>query len=1242
MTLLLLPGKKVPYYFGYKGINMKIQFRFKSLRNRLTFWFLVVALTPLVLISIVCYHQRVNSAMEREMSKLTAIRELNVNKINEWIDERMSDILTMAYDPEIRSLGKVFKGNGLANENRQILKSVRENLNYLVKNHEDYSEIYIINPLTGNIEVSTNKLFIGENRSTNSYFTEPMRTQKVYIKDIFYSKNLKIPSMTISVPIFCNPHRNQHIIGILVTRLNLERSIFAMLMNRPGLDKTGETIIVNKDLFALNELRGYPGAPLRLKIDARPAILAINGESGIIESKDYRGEKVLAAYGFIDKTGWGFIAKQDMDEINAPAKEMLINFLAMLIASVAAVCIAALFLSRNIARPMLEMAEVSKKIQEGDITARNRIFTSDELGFLAKSFNNMTESLERQMRIHRAVTNITESMVAAAEIVSFRKILLEKLIEITVSDYGVYYVKREESDIFDHLYSIGITADLLEPYDASFFEGEFGKSFRSKKISRVRGIDKNTVFQFKTFTGSVMPKEIITIPIVVNDTVRGMIALACVRPYSQVVPEILDKVWIGMNIAFSNLVANEKTRALARELKDKNQELETQTEQLLSHTYELRQQSKVLQKQNIELEIKRHEVEEANNLKNQFLSNMSHELRTPLNSIMGLSRVLLMQAKEKISNEEARYLEVIERNGKNLLDLINDILDLAKIESGRIDLHPELISPLLLVEMIMESLEPIVREKGIYLKPDFPEDFPHIVSDEARLHQVLLNVIGNAVKFTEKGGVTVSGKCDDHKIQITVSDTGIGIPKKEIQYIFDEFRQIDGSAARKYEGTGLGLAIARKSVHMLGGAISVESVPGKGSTFAVTLPLSRKEIRRTDPGSLANQETEIKPKQKTVLVVDDDPDIVKLIAKNLIKNGYNVIAATSGEEAIRLSLIHRPFAITLDIFMPDMDGWEVLQKLKAMPDTKDIPVIVVSMNDDTETAFALGATGYVSKPLKEDSLISEIHKIDIKNRLLSTKCQVMIVEDNEFERAQMVKMIENAGMSAFSVENGLQCVSQLEDEVPDIIILDLVMPEMDGFTVLEKIRSHGRTAGIPVIIVTSKDLTNYDRKRLSGNVSSILTKNLSTPRELIAEIITILSDLELSWKSGKSGYAGDAEAKRILIIENNPDNLTTINAVLQDRYTIIHATDGRGGFRKVLSEKPDLVLLDMALSGIDGVTIVNKIKNNQELKHIPVIALTAQAMKGDREQILRAGCNAYLSKPFDPDELVMIIEKWMR
>ncbi|MFH1155247.1 MAG: response regulator [Pseudomonadota bacterium] len=1343
-----------------------MKFRFKSIKTRLKVWFLLVALLPLVLACSIISWQRVGVIKANVFDKLAAIRDLKAGEINFWLNERVGDVHAFSRIAESENIGAVLSGSAESAEGVKTRKNLAVMLSRIIGSYSDYSELFIVSGKSGKVVVSTESSREGEDVSGIRYFTEPLRTGEACISTIYESRTLTRYAMEFSAPIFRHSDSGKSALGVLVARIDLEHSVYPLLLNRTGLGNTGETLIVNRNVVALNELRWYTGAPLKLKIDATPALLASQGKTGVVEALDYRGEKVIAAYTYIPSTGWGFVAKMDLAEVYVPIRALLGNILILVLVVGAAALLLSAVLARSTTQPILDITEVAKRIREGDLTARNRISSTDEVGYLAESFNQATEAVALRIGMEKQNADLAETLILPKEVAGFARKVLEKFMAITQSQMGAFYCRREGEARFEPLAAIGVNAGLMEPFDAERFEGEFGTVLATGRMSHIRSIAQDTLFTFKTFAGTAVPREIITLPVMVDQEVRAMICLASLGGYSQAALTVMGQpAFIGLNTAFANLLANERTRDLVDALLKSNQKLQTQQEELEAQAEEMRQQSEELRSQNGELARQRLALEEAGRLKSQFLSNMSHELRTPLNSILALSRVLMMQATAKLSTEEVNYLDIIERNGKNLLTLINDILDLSRIEAGRMDVNPKRFSLRLTLDNSIESIAPIAMEKGIEIRKDIPGDLPLIESDEIRVSQILQNLIGNAVKFTDAGHVTVSARNDSGKISVRITDTGIGIGETDLPFIFDEFRQADGSSSRRHEGTGLGLAIARKAARMLGGEISVRSELGSGSVFTLTLPMVWQGTAPVYEPAVKQRLPVNKPVPRTVLVVDDDPAMTAMISRYLVQEGYSTITATSGPEALELAERDLPFAITLDIIMPEMDGWEVLQSLKENPVTRGIPVIIVSIFEERETGFALGAVGYVTKPVIRRQLLSEIEKIGKPGTRL-----IMIVDDNGLDRQAIRQIIEKAGLTAVEAFDGASCLELLERQIPDVLVLDLMMPEPDGFSVLERIRSNPETMDLPVIVVTAKDLTDEDRVRLTGNVFSVLEKTQATSETLLAEIKRILAGLEpVSKHSGmlrpaaaprilivddnesviiqvksvleSAGFAADVarggqeafdyvsgtipdgiildlmvpeidgfavlekirgtaetvkipvliltakdltpedfrklsannvqqlvqkgdinrdsllfkvrsmvdrrvrvvrEPATLLVVEDNFDNMTTVKAILQGRYRILEAMDGEQGLRLAEKELPDLILLDMALPTMDGFRVVRNLKDDKTMNSIPVIAMTAKVMKGDREKALEAGCDDYMAKPLDAERLLKMIESWLQ
>ncbi len=1115
------------------------QLRYKSIRTRLTYWFLLLALIPLLMALVATYFQQVTIIEGQTFDKLTAIRDLKVKKLNEWIDTRLGDILIMSGDYEIRGLDKVFEQNLPTPENLVLSGNAEELLKRNLRNNPNYKELYIIDAATGLVEISTNPSRIKENKSFDDFFKNPVLTHEVHIHEIYQSNSLGEPIMIFSVPIFCMKHNENRVVGILVAHIDLNNSLYNILSDRVGLGKTGETLIVNKNALALNELRWFNNAPLNLQITAEPVIKATNGETGITVTTDYRGVDILAAYTYIPKTGWGFVCKQDLSELNAPIRRMVVSFILIFLISAIFIYLMAASLSRSISKPVVEMDEVAQKIRAGDFSVRNPVYSNNELGSLASEFNSMADVIESKLSIQEGIADISSIMIDKTTLSDFVISLLRQLMKITRASMSSFYILNEYSGDYEHFASEGANKEMLKPFNALNPEGEFGNVISQKHIYYLREIPEDTIYRYKTTAGDLLPREMITIPILVENSVVAIISLINIHQFKNECYEIILNSWQAINTSYSNLIAGERTRILAEHLSRINQQLEAQSEELQDQTEELQDQadelqrtSDELQQQNIELEIQKKQVEAANRLKSEFLSNMSHELRTPLNSILGLSRVLIDQAKNKLSEDENNFLEIVERNGKSLLSLINDILDLSKIEAGKMEVLPQEISINALLYNIKENLFSQAEKRGNLILIDCPDDLPLVETDEMKLHQVLTNIVSNAIKFTEKGKVNIKANFTNNKVFISVKDTGIGISKEVLPYIFDEFRQADGSSTREYEGTGLGLAIAKKMIQILGGNITVESEPGVGSEFTLTVPV----------------------KWHT----------------NILKT-----APTQGN-----------LSGTFD-----------------------------------------GA------------------KSSIKN---TSDMRILLVEDNMDAIVQVKSVLENENFKVDIATGGQEALDYIKGTIPDGIILDLMMPGIDGFEVLEKMRSAESTKKIPVLVLTAKTLTKSELNKLSNNnIKQLIQKGDINVDGLISSVKQMLgNNFIFKHKVHESNFtkANDqdypmhneiqkrttlTELPKILVVEDNQDNMITIKAILQDKYNIVEAVDGEQGLKMAKSLGADLILLDISLPIMSGKKIIKLLRSHKKTKQIPVIAVTAQAMIGDEAKFLDYGFDGYISKPID-------------
>ncbi|MDY6934803.1 MAG: response regulator [Spirochaetota bacterium] len=1107
--------------------------RFKSIKTRLQFWFIALAILPLIIISIYIYNSRSEAIKNREFEKLKAIMDLKVKSIDIWLNDRISNIITVKDDLYSKNIEYIINKKDRNIQDLKKFEMMRNDLKRYMNNYQFYDEISVINAQSGIVEISSDLSFEGKDRSMNAYFIKPLMSKDLYIDDIYYSKRLNKPVMVISIPMFCLERKGRHPIAIVAGKIDLKHYQDDLLLDHTGMVNTGETFIISRDGIVLSELRWDRDAMLKRRIVAEPVSLVSKGNRGIIETRDYRGEKVLAAYSYLPLTRWGFVAKQDINEVYQPIYKMMRQLIIYLIISFVFVYFISKGLANRLSRQIIHMSRVANRIRLGDLEARNDVVGEDEVADLGNIFNEMADSIKTQFEVQIGNAEIINKLLVTTGIYDFRRELLSILIKITKSDFGAYFVLEREEDKYCPFYSIGLNAEALQSFNAKILEGEFGKAIETKNVSHLKEIPKDSILKFKTFAGDYLPKEIITIPIVIQDEVLAVISLGALNRYSAQSMEIIKIGWKSINTGIANLLANEETIRLAEELNSKNSELEIQSKELNLQASLLAQQSDELRHQNIELMTQKDKIEEANRLKSVFLSNMSHELRTPLNSILALSRVLIMQTKDRLTHEEIEYLNIIDRNGKNLLYLINDILDISKIEAGKIEIKLNTFSLKAIIDSIVESLLPIADEKGIELKKDIADDLPRIESDKKRVNQILQNIIGNAIKFTDEGSVTIDASTDDENIFIKIIDTGIGISEEEIPIIFSEFSQLDSSLTGRYGGTGLGLAIAYKTAEIIGAEIKVASELHKGSTFTVILPIK----------------------------------------------------------------------------------WE-----------KSIDFV---MDNSSENG--------------------EIYDPVIGKRIL-------LVEDNEVAVNQMKKILVKEGFIIDIANDGREAIEYLKYSIPDGIILDLMMPGMDGFDVLNDIRSKKSTESIPVLVLTAKDLTAEDMKKLTNNnIQQLIQKGDINKKELLFKIQQLFKNksindrgLDSSNNNDKDEIKNKANDKliqrenskyNVLIVEDNPDNMITIKAVLGKRYNILEAVDGESGLSLIYENLPDLVLLDIALPQMSGFDIINKIKSSEAARHIPVIALTAFAMSEDRKRILDAGFDDYISKPVEPEVVLRTIRK---
>ncbi len=670
-------------------------------------------------------------------------------------------------------------------------------------------------------------------------------------------------------------------------------------------------------------------------------------------------------------------------------------------------------------------------------------------------------------------------------------------------------------------------------------EGVIGQVAVEKKPIMLKNISRDEACA-NSGTVSEPPQNIYAVPILFEHELLGVIEIATFEALApmkkQFVDEAVQIIASQLNISLQNRqiqdlyrnsqAANEELQTKTDQINVSNNELSALNKELQAQASELQAQRDELQAQTVELEKKRFQVEEADKLKSEFLSNMSHELRTPLNSIMSLSQLMISRGIEKDPEKATEYLRVIDRNGRQLLNLINDILDLTKIESGRMDIFPTKFETRQIVERLLETARPLADKKGLQLDTHI-EGESVLFSDEDKVYQILLNFFSNAIKFTEKGKVTLHVKEADRKVFFIVSDSGIGISAGDQGSIFDEFRQVDGSFTREHEGTGLGLAISKKLTALLGGEITVASTPGAGSTFTLALPL------------------------------------------------------TFHGESLYADIVSEP------------------------------------------PPPAIPSSGRSGPP------------------------RILVVEDNEIASMQICAALQDNGFEVVVAKDGAEGLEHVRQDMPDAIVLDLMMPKVDGFQALEQIRSWPETAALPVLILTAKEISAAERSRLMhNNIVQLIQKGSTDREQLVASVKRMLSPHKGEERKHTMTEAGVKTARSgagsILLVEDNADNRLTVSAILEgNSYELSVAEDGEQGVRMVRELLPDVILMDIQLPVMDGIQAIKIIKSDPTTRHIPIIAVSARAMKGEKEVILAAGADDYVPKPINPDELLEKVRKFM-
>lgn len=746
-------------------------------------------------------------------------------------------------------------------------------------------------------------------------------------------------------------------------------------------------------------------------------------------------------------------------------------------------------LTRSITHPVHLLKEGTQKIMAGKFE-EIQLHRTDELGQLAADFNKMSSMLGNNYTRLNAYSELVTALNSHVDIQDVEINSLNLICHHAGANIGALYLLDKQSDVLELSAGYALRNDAATRRYA-VGEGIPGQCAKELRTLEVTDLPSEAGFMIDTGLVEVSPKYTLAVPVLFQERLLGVLVLGSMQPFDELKKEIISNSVPQIGVALTNAKNNEAALILSREIALKNEELN---------------------KKNAELE-------KAYRVKSDFLASMSHELRTPLNSIIGFSSVLLGPTGDPLTPDQRMATEKVLKNGKHLLQLINDILDFSKLESGRMSVNVESDDVMNIVSNTVMTIETLVKQKGLTLKQEIEPDLPMMKTDILKIKQIIVNLLSNAVKFTEHGEIVlVAQKAQKGTIAFAVRDSGIGIEEKNLSLVFEEFQQIDNSHSRKYKGTGLCLPISRRLARMLGGDLTVQSIFGKGSTFTLTVPveftpdksaeqpapapLRTISARKSEPQPLKQAIAQtLGPESGTkILCIDDDPDALQILRSYLVPEGYSVTVALSGDEGIKLAKEIKPALITLDIMMPQKDGWQVLRELKRDPEARDIPVIIHSMIDNKPLAMSLGAIAVMPKPVDSKQLLERVQMA-----VRTSDEYVLIVDDNKDYADALKQQIENEGFKSTVATSGEAALEVLKKSKPALIFLDVVMPGMDGFQVVRQLQANDAWKRIPVIIMSGKELTNRERDMLQASITDVMNKSEFSKEALSSTIKRVLA-----------------------------------------------------------------------------------------------------------------------------------------
>lgn len=1044
------------------------------------------------------------------------------------------------------------------------------------------------------------------------------------------------------------------------------------------------------------------------------------------------------------------LLKQRAEKAQAAARQTLASIVYSIPVFSLILALIGFILTRHISVPLKRVSDLAEKMADGDLSVTlPDSDRQDEIGVLTRTFNQMivnlrntTQKNDEQNWLKSNLAEFTQMLQGQRNLKSVSRMILSNLAPLVGASQGVFYAMEsiDNDPVLKLLSSYAYKERKNVANQFRLGEGLVGQSALEKQRILLTQVP-NDYIRITSGLGEASLLNIIVLPILFETQVNAVIELASFGSFKELHLTFLEQLSEILGVFLNNIASQFQTQQLLEESVALTQELQTQQEELQQSNQRLKEQAheleesqflvkqsneelqqlnedleekaELLEAQNQEVARKNQQVERArqsleekaeqlalsSKYKSEFLANMSHELRTPLNSLLILARLLADNSLNNLTDKQVEYSQTIYSAGTDLLELINDILDLAKIESGTMSLDIEQIVLADLETSLEQTFRQVAQNKELSFTIQLDDKLPPtIYNDSKRLQQILKNLLSNAFKFTQQGGVklqidiaTEAGEVDNPMIAFAVSDTGIGILAEKQKIIFEAFQQADGTTSRKYGGTGLGLSISRELAQLLGGRIELVSQPGQGSIFTLYLPRRQEKngqntlttsssepitsirtasiikelpmvesspttvdtsasakVLSTFPSEIPDDREIIQPGDRILLIIEDDDKFARILLDMARQQGFKTIVSLQSKQGLALAQQVKPNAIMLDIHMPEMDGWTVLDRLKHNPNTRHIPVHILSVDERQQRGLQLGAITYLQKPVSPEALTQVLSEIKgFIDRQVKT---LLIVEDDPIQAQSIIELIGNSDVQSTAVGTGAEALLILRSHHFDCMVLDLGLPDMSGFTLIEQIKLEPRLLKLPIIVYTGKELSRQEETQLRGLAETIIIKNVRSPERLLDETALFLHRVQANLPPPKRQILEQLHQtdpvlanRKILIVDDDLRNIFAITSFLESyQMQVLFAENGRDGIATLQTNSDiNIVLMDVMMPEMDGYETTRAIRQQQQFRSLPIIALTAKAMPGDKEKCIEAGASDYITKPVDTEQLLSLLRVWL-